>query len=131
MTIEEIEISGERQEALRKEKEKVKEGKKYEGVCKEFNQEAKKRNSPYRILITCLYPHLCLIERWFFNLFEYRKELNQMYYDKDENKFSFIDGLDNDVFKAIEPILNEIEIKFDVKLKNGEVPTKYKILQNL
>jgi len=131
MTIEKIDISIKRQGALEKEKEAEEERKIYEEMCKDFNQEAKKRNSSYRMLIAYLYPHLYLIKRWFFNLFEERKELNQIHYNKNDYMFSFINGLDEKVFKDIEPILNNIDTKFEIFLKSGEVPTKYKILKSL
>ena len=131
MVIEDIGYTSQRISEKEKREKEEKERRIYLKLEETFNKEAKKRNSPYRILTRYICPHLYLIEKWFFNLFENKKELNQIYYHRETNQFSFIYGLDEKIFKAIEPILNNIDIKFDIELNTGEVPIKYKILENL
>ena len=129
--IEEIGYTSSRIKEKEEKEEKAEEEKAYLRLIKIFNKEAEKRKSPYRILMLCSYPHLYFLERWFFNLLENKKEISQIYHDKNTNQFSFIYGLTEEVFKAIEPIIININIKINVKLRTGEIPVKYKILKNL
>lgn len=129
MTIENIDYTTERKEAKRNKDEKTNEQIVYQKLITSFNKKAKEINSPYRILISYEYPHLYLIKKWL--IFEDKEKINQIYYSKEKNTFSFIYGLDEKTFKAIEIILNKLEIKFDIELKSGKIPTKYKIIKNL
>ncbi len=129
MTIEKIDYTSERIEEEENKKELEEKKERNLKLIELFNKKAKEMNSNYRIFISGKYPHLFLIKKLL--IFKNQEELNQIYYSKDEDEFSFIDGLDEYTFKTIEPILNNIDIKFNIKLKSGEIPIKYKILENL
>ena len=129
MTIEKIEYTSERIKEKRKKKEENQKEKTDLKLIESFNKKAKEISSPYRIFNSMGFLHLFLLKKWF--IFEYKEELNQIYYSKSEDEFSFIRGLDEHRFRAIEPILNNIDVKFKVELKSGKIPTKYKIIDNL
>ncbi len=135
MVIEDIDMDEGILEEEKEQEKKTKERKKYIELIKEFNREAEKINCPFKIKIDGNYPCLYTTEKKF--IFTEEKEYNTIYYydnlglDNNKELFIFHGGLDYDVFKAIEPILNNIKSKFKIKLKNGKVPPKYKILENL
>ncbi len=132
MTIEEIEYTAERKEEKEKKDEKKEEREEYSKLIKEFNKKAEELNIPYKISFTSReYAHAHLFSMQKFLWFKLPSQLNLIYYDKEENRFSFINGLDYKVFKNIEEILNKINIKFVIKLKDGKIPEKYKIVKEL
>ena len=136
MTIEEIDVDEElRKKNEENEKEKLEKGR-YIKLIKEFNKEAEKISCPFRIRFKSYggFPSLFRVKKWW--IFDIGDEYNTIFHFENhhgnkKNIFTFSEGLDYKIFKAIEPILNEINSKFYIKLKNGEVPTKYKILENL
>jgi len=132
----------------------------YLNLIKEFNKEAKNKNCPLRmkfkrkinryvlrfddrIIIELFLPKkrfgvdykkkISEISRDSHNdnLFAFGKDLDKVSDEPDNYYFGGVIGLDYRVFKAIEPTLNEIPQEFYIKLKNGKVPIRYKILDNL
>ena len=79
-------------------------------VMESFNKEAKKQNSKYRIII--LHKNYLHLSVWWcpfwFNPFTYQ-------IDEWDGVSSFIGPIPNKVFRSIEPILNKIPEKWDVK----------------
>jgi len=137
MTIKEIGYTEKIMKNEERKKEERAERKKYGELVKEFNKKAKELKSPYKIKITYKHPHLIKIvdRKLLFWKYQEDKELNQLVYinryTDNDNYFVFFDGLDIKTFKEIEDILNSIDIKFEVKLKSGKIPTKYKIIEEL
>jgi len=136
MVIEDIELDIEIAKKAEKKEKEIKEKKKFIELTKEFNTESEKINCRFKIKYNGddLYPHLYTIEKGF--IFKEEKEYNAIFY-YDENEicekeiFFFSDGLDYNIFKEIEPVLNKLKQNFRIKLKNGKVPTKYGIIQEL
>ena len=138
MVIKNIDYTEERRKKEEKKEENSKEQKGYKKLSKEFNEKAKELNINYKIGMIYKYPHLLRIKKRKLLIWNWEEdeELNQIYHDdgklwKDGEYFSFINGLDSNVFKEIEGILNNINIEFEVKLKGGKIPAKYKILEDL
>lgn len=135
MTIEEIGYTEKRMKSGKRTKEKSEEQKRYRKLMKDFNKKAEELNSPYRILLSYEHPHLNKIVKKKILFWEYEEkiELNQLVYLNwsNNNYFVFCDGLNIKTFKEIEDILNSIDIRFEVKLKSGKIPTKYKIIEEL
>lgn len=130
MVIEDVGYTEKKLKAIEEAKERAEELKKHKKLGDIFNEKARKLNIPYRIFITHgQYPHLFKIGT--FLGFKNNSELNQIYWRKETDIYSFIDGLPLKVFNDIEKILNNIDIKFDINLKNGKIPNKYKILKEL
>ncbi len=134
MVIENIKLDAEIVKKKEEGEKRKEEKKKYIELTKEFNQEAEKVNCPFKIKFEKAYPYLYTIEKRF--IFKEEKEYNTIfYYEKneisDEEIFIFSGGLDYNIFKAIEPILNKIKANFKITLKNGKVPAKYEIIQEL
>ncbi len=135
MVIEDIRLDTERLRSKEEKKKEEKAKKKYTELIKDFNSEAEKINCCFRIRFYGKYPSLYTRKKSF--IFTDEKEYNTIFYYDDwgmeNNKeiFTFYSGLDCNVFKIIEPILNKIEQKFEIRLKNGEVPAKYGIIQEL
>lgn len=127
--IEKLKKSGENKEKKREEL------KHYVKLITEFNKKAEELNSPYRIRILYNYPCLTLNKSFLF--FKHYEDINTLFYRKKDGYcyfkdcFVFYDGLDIKTFKEIEPILNDINIRFEVRLKDGKIPTKYKIIEEL
>jgi len=132
--IEDIERSSEdirKEEIKEEEKEEIKAGK---ILIEDFNKISQKLKKPYFMKSSIpKYVHLFKKEvqnLWFIKLNE-DKELKQMYYHEEEGKWSFCKDIDFKLFKEIEPILNECETKFEIRLVGGDIATKYKILKEL
>ncbi len=135
MTIKELGYTEERIGKEEIKKDERAERKKYGELIKEFNKKAKELKSPYKIGLMYGHPHLIKIidKKLLFWEYQEERELNQLVHINWGNNdyFVFCDGLNIKTFKEIEDILNSINIKFEVKLKSGKIPTKYKIIEEL
>lgn len=133
MTIKDIDYTNDRIRKKEKKEENIKEQKVYQELIKKFNKKAKELDSPYRVNIKHNYPHLTKIinNKILFWNYKEMEEITQIIYLNNENYFVFYGGLSFKIFNDIEKILNNIDIKFEVKLKSGKIPAKYKILEEL
>ena len=137
IVIEKVELSKERNKELDKEGKVKRERELYKKLVEDFNKEAVKINSSYRMEIETgmEYPKLISSTKGiFFNnttehadIFFMAKE--EMYNEKDY--FYFHNGLSYDVFRAIEKILNKLNFTFHIELISGDIPTKFKIIEEL
>ena len=129
MVIDNVDITEKRKEEIEEEKEKTKSLNRCKEMAEEFNREANKIGSPYKVKMMSIYPHLYKhLRSW---IFEKEVEIKQIFYYKEKDRFSFIGGVSLNLFKEIEPILNSIKSNFEIELGDGEVPNKYKILKEL
>ena len=135
MVIDKVELTDERKEKLSEDGKAKSEEERYEELMEDFNKEAIKIKSPYRLVIERKYPKLISSTRGF--IFSKTIEYTDIFFrEKDTfNKkeyFYFYNGLDLNVFKDIEEILNKLDgYNFNIELKSGEVPTRYKIIEEL
>lgn len=134
MVVEEIRIDREIEERKKREvqrnKEEAFEFKKTINMCKQFNKEAVKQNSNYRMSIRHKYAHLIKKEK-ILRFFNNEIILKQMFYHKDKDTFKFIHSLTSAQFNDIQSIIEKIPIKFQIELLDGEVPAKYRIIEGL
>jgi hypothetical protein len=86
--------------------EKTKDELAYERLIKDFNEEAAKQKSNYRINLYCTYPHL------FWKFFV----LNQIFWDYNEDEYSFIGGIRLERFEKLKSILEKINSKIEVDI---------------
>lgn len=83
-------------------------------LIKDFNVEAKKSNSEYRIEMVRGYPFL--FKRIIFNLGIVLYK-GQIHYNIRDDMFSFVYGLDDELFEEIRNILAAIEQKFYIVVR--------------
>ncbi len=133
MTIDKIGYTEKRIKRKEGENTKKEERKRYKKLLNEFNKKAEELKSPYCIRLLYNYPHLSKVvnRKLFFWSYKEILEITQLVYIDGGNYFVFSGGLDFKTFKDVEEILNNISIKFEVKLKSGTIPVKYKILEEL
>ena len=85
-----------------------------EMMVKNFNLESERQKTKYHMAIHYNYPHL--YKKFLFFLGD---EVTQIYYDKNANLFQNCKELDNETFEKIKPILEKIEDKFKIRLKEN------------
>jgi len=83
-------------------------------LIKDFNKEARKQKSKYRIAED--YEHPRLIKTVFGGMGDSLGN-NKIYYDNTRDEFSFIGGIQEDTFKEVEIILESIKQKFKVEIQ--------------
>lgn len=98
---------------IKKLPEKTEEDIAYEELIEEFNKEAINQKSKYRIEIQYNYPFL--VKRIFLNIGNSLGS-HQIYYHQYLKEFSFINGIDEQTYKEIEPILLKISKLFKIEL---------------
>lgn len=134
MTIKNIDYTNDRireKEEKEEKKEDSKEQKAYQELIKKFNEKANKLKILYKIGLQYKHPHLYKIKKHKFLFWNWEEEEEMAHIIYLEDYFVFYDGLSSKTFREIEEILNNIDIKFEVKLKSGKIPAKYKILEEL
>jgi hypothetical protein len=82
----------------------------YENLVKDFNLESKKQKSKFRLKQE---EKVCLQK---ISLFMNSLGENNIKYKEDSDTFSFEDGIDEDLFKEVEPILKELKQKFEIEV---------------
>jgi len=87
-----------------------------ENAIKHFNKIAAKIDSPFCLgLSHGKHLHLYQMRKWC--IFYDKVEISLVYYSKDREEFSFIsDGIKEDVYYAIEQILEAVPEKWKVKI---------------
>ncbi len=121
MTIENIELD-----------EEFKEQHNINKMVFDFNKEAEKIGIPFVMKYSLGYPRLFEVKKL---LFKYKTEISAIYYVEDintkEKLFSFSNKLSYKIFEEVEPVIKEIGAKFKIKLSDGKIPIKYKIMDKL
>ena len=84
----------------------------YESLVKDFNEEAKRQKSKFKLKEDS---SGCLLLRLSLNLFNNLGNCKINYNEFKEN-FSFEDGIDEDIFKEVESILKEIKQNCEIEV---------------